>query len=1151
MLHYYLSQSKDIKEAQEKHKYAQEGLEPFEKYLKTSIKSRDHRKVEAKWEKMESPYNAELKLVGNLYKHQYSIKKLTIQQDYWNELQKHYKVECNIEEGDFNDDSLYVFDGNGRREKFHIESRIINESIFIKSQKMINIDNVSRVSWCGEDVKLKPFLSVGDSIKVFLRHSNTREITIGQQEHIACLVIKSINKNGECEIDTEEMGEISSILSNPEHYCYVKDSEEFYAEKRDDLDASYKILSDNGYERLIYIEKETKQIPIGFEKIDDWIEYVEIDKKIEISYGQLEFDENRRNGTKIYIEGLSKHLHGQDSINFSHKNMKYKLKKLEENFQIRLLPYEDGKEEEIESPLRYFFDKDIEIQEISADNKRRNCSVKVINRDEFVVELQHHGKSIFPQKDSILKTKPNTMNLTRQKHAICSLLRNPIKEQHTLLKLFMPTEKTEWGNCRASDSSLNYEVLTDENHDGCIEQREFIQKALNTEDFAILEGPPGSGKTTVILELIAQIIKKKQKVLLCGSTHVAIDNVLERLKKKGLIKELGIFPIRVGREDAVSDDIKEYRLGDFDDKDEDSLLKTCHVYNAESVRTIDSGISLDFFMELSNLVCGTTMGILQYPLFKRDEKSQNNIIAPEFDYLIIDECSKTTFQEFLVPALYAKKWILVGDTRQLSPYEDQEEIEENLKTLQLQDNNKKGATLDETIQEACFLLHSLYGSGQYGVFGNLAYEHVRFAIGVPQNILKHIQKECSRPENKNEFGFLKDNDIFKMLEYNIFFYDAESIQKEKIPEVFLVIEPFKPDKFDFTTSQYYAYQAYAKKHKIRYYFDRKNGIDLENFTNQVQKYFSEKTWASEIAWRLKREFECRKFEGKRQIYKKQIESFFPHADNLFPRVRGAVDRIMRISQPSILESLVDGVYGDRKEGSKTTLWKGFSGNLLKDRRTILKFQGRMHPEISHFPRENFYKYDNALQDISNIEQQRLWEYKRYKQRSVWIDVRGKTEQGKNRQEAKRLIEEMKIFIDFVKNRRNSRGEYRNPLNEEWSIAILTFYQAQQKYLASELQKFTGMKHKTVNFDSKFEETNFKIKLATVDKFQGQEADIVFLSMVRTEKVGFLDSLHRINVAITRAKYQLVILGDWDFFSKRYREPMLLDFAKHHEESKMQ
>lgn len=38
----------------------------------------------------------------------------------------------------------------------------------------------------------------------------------------------------------------------------------------------------------------------------------------------------------------------------------------------------------------------------------------------------------------------------------------------------------------------------------------------------------------------------------------------------------------------------------------------------------------------------------------------------EFDYLIIDECSKTTFQEFLVPAMYAKKWILVGDIRQLS-----------------------------------------------------------------------------------------------------------------------------------------------------------------------------------------------------------------------------------------------------------------------------------------------------------------------------------------------------------------------------------------------------------------------------------------------------------------------------------------------------
>ena len=47
--------------------------------------------------------------------------------------------------------------------------------------------------------------------------------------------------------------------------------------------------------------------------------------------------------------------------------------------------------------------------------------------------------------------------------------------------------------------------------------------------------------------------------------------------------------------------------------------------------------------------------------------------------LIVDEASKTTFQEFLVPALWAKRWVLVGDPRQLSPYADEGSLAPNIR----------------------------------------------------------------------------------------------------------------------------------------------------------------------------------------------------------------------------------------------------------------------------------------------------------------------------------------------------------------------------------------------------------------------------------------------------------------------------------------
>jgi len=122
-------------------------------------------------------------------------------------------------------------------------------------------------------------------------------------------------------------------------------------------------------------------------------------------------------------------------------------------------------------------------------------------------------------------------------------------------------------------------------------------------------------------------------VLLCGSTHVAIDNILERMDEP-LRERFNILPVRIGRSDRISCDIKQFQL--------EELSKTI-------------GIDSSLLLDAANLVCGTTIGISSNPQFKR---SKIEPAVPEFDYLIIDESSKTTFQEFLVPALYAKNGYL-------------------------------------------------------------------------------------------------------------------------------------------------------------------------------------------------------------------------------------------------------------------------------------------------------------------------------------------------------------------------------------------------------------------------------------------------------------------------------------------------------------
>lgn len=81
--------------------------------------------------------------------------------------------------------------------------------------------------------------------------------------------------------------------------------------------------------------------------------------------------------------------------------------------------------------------------------------------------------------------------------------------------------------------------------------------------------------------------------------------------------------------------------------------------------------------------------------------------------------------------------------------------------------------------------------------------------------------------------------------------------------------------------------------------------------------------------------------------------------------------------------------------------------------------------------------------------------------------------------------------------------------------------------------------------------NVDIEVCNVDRFQGHEADIVLLSFVRSNAhrggIGFLDNKNRFNVAITRARYQLLAFADKKFFEKK-GTPLLKEFMNYLQEN---
>jgi hypothetical protein len=122
---------------------------------------------------------------------------------------------------------------------------------------------------------------------------------------------------------------------------------------------------------------------------------------------------------------------------------------------------------------------------------------------------------------------------------------------------------------------------------------------------------------------------------------------------------------------------------------------------------------------------------------------------------------------------------------------------------------------------------------------------------------------------------------------------------------------------------------------------------------------------------------------------------------------------------------------------------------------------------------------------------------------IWIDVKGREKrQGTSRfnlEEAKKIVS---LLPEFTKK----------------EVAVITPYSAQKRVIRQlvKQQKITG-----------------KIKIDTIDSFQGEEADIVFYSTVRRRgNIQFLLDRRRLNVAISRTRERLFFVGDWDFFKDK-------------------